>query len=181
MEKQKIKINLKIITIIILSIIGLTLMYLSTTNKNIDIKYEFYKQVNSTTDIYNYNLKIGEIKITNNGIMPVKTYLKKFIGCINKTTNYLEYTQSNKDYSQVFSYSNGKPYIEISKGETKTLSIISTNIPVKYDFEGKPMEKDINYPQTIYVFETMDEEDPYNYNYCIDADLNNAVEIIQIN
>lgn len=180
--------NLIHITLLsILVFVFFALMFLSTSTKNIEIKYQFLDQVKIKEN--NYNVKVGEVYIKNSGFLSSKINLDLYKGCIfdEESLNYqygfdLNYPGVQTTYNDFNGYS-PKQSIEIDKKSEDTYTInLNGFYPYQttYDEKGILIENNqITKDYELYVFK-IDPKDVNYYNYCMNAKKTDAIKMIKL-
>lgn len=153
----------------VLLIIFLGLLFVSTTNANINVNYNFKDEVNvNTIPEFGNQINIGEIKIENQGILPAKVRLDRFVLCHISEENadltyQLDYLGSGQNFrGEIFPSGYYYNYAEVSANENLTLEIV----PQIYSYNLRTLIVDRNLNnQTLqlHVFKIEDETDTYNY------------------
>ena len=162
----------------------LALLFLSSGNAQVQQKYEFKDSIilNYVPD-YDDRVVIGEITLKNDGVLPAKVKLKRYVICqisdyFGDRTYILDYRgKTTENYNDIFNGYFGE-CVEISAGEVLNVDIVpqfsyynlKTDIQ-RYDLNNRTLP--------FYLFEVEDETDSI-YNYCNNANVDDALKIINV-
>lgn len=162
-------------SIAVLVIIFFALLILSSS-VNVDTKYSYVDEI-QTKNEYEYENKIGEITLTNNGILPARVELKSLRGCLFESIQYpsdiyISYRGAFSSY-----YDGYRKYsYDISSGDEEKIDINLEYFPRKLN----PQKEEIqNQNMTLYLFEVDKGLDNY-YNFCNNAKKEDAFKTIII-
>jgi hypothetical protein len=181
--------NIHIIAITTLTLVFFAILFLTTGNGQVDIKYEFKDEIEiNFLPTYDTELAIGTITVENTGIFPAKTKLKSYIVCqisdiFGDKSYQLNYRGSSLTNSKdIFYYNYNRKYVEISSNEKITFTITpSIN---RYDITRYINEYDLNNVSLpFYIFEIKENNDgrlPYSNSYCTGKDKNDAYKVIMV-
>lgn len=172
-KKHLSNLHLYILAGLILVFFGI--LFLSTAFKDVSSDYSFENKIILNEDENYDDFKIGQIKFTNNGVISVKEKIQPFIACEGQDDLNLRFIGADQDYYGYYS----KPSIEIAPSDTKIIDIFIRNYRT-YEYDRENDKEIETTPESfeIYVYKT--DSDEYRYNYCLNADPQNAFAKIQV-
>lgn len=182
MAKENTKKPLYIGALIVLFAVFFVILFFGGSQVGVDINYDINKDnvkvtTFKTNDYYgDFNVKIGEVKVTNSGILPKKVELDKFVLC--QISDYYgnsgyevvykgKVSEENLDKFASYSYEKIN-YVEVSSGEEINLDL-SPSVS-QYKLESMVREyKAQSGNFTFYLFKVdKGELDSYSYYYNYD-------------
>lgn len=182
-HKENNLIHISLLVILVLVFFGL--MFLSTTNKNLETKYTFFDEVKINEN--NYNVKIGELYVKNTGRIASKISVDSYKGCIfdDSTLDYqygfdISYAGSTTNYND-FTNSQ-RQSIEVGSKDEKTFGMTLNGFypyQTKFDDKGVPVTSNTTKNYNLYIFKIKPTESDY-YNYCVNAQKADAIKIIKL-
>ena len=157
----KAKLHLTIISVLVLAFFAL--LILSTSNANISTQYEFIEEleVDDYSDL-DY-VRIGEVRISNTGILSSRVDLEKLVVCQISDTfgdrNYpINYQgkQTVRGKVELFSYDYYQRRVDVSAGEELVLDITVSPHSISRGDIGRFNAYNATVP--FYVYEMGDDE-----------------------
>ncbi|MFW6008529.1 MAG: hypothetical protein ACOCP8_04610 [archaeon] len=174
--------NYILIFILFLAVIFFILLFLSVSKSNIEVNYYFDDDVSFVLNDHSNRIKIGDIEIQNNGVLPKRVVLNSYILCnFDKLDEYhrkfsqpqrVDYTGDSKVKTDIFNYKYND-VIDISSGDYKKISMT-------FSWYLNPDYFDAQENFQLYLF-LNEETDKLNYyDFCDNVDKEDAIKVINV-
>lgn len=174
-KSKKPKIHLIILVVLVIIFFGIIL--LATTTKDITTDYSFEDEIVYSKS--NFNNKIGEVVVKNNGILGSRVKLKAIRACtFNKTIGArdidIEYSGAHTNY-----LNNMREFmIDIGAKDEVTLKIRFNYFPVPTQIDSKVAENISIQTYNLYLFEVDRNEN--KYDFCENTDKEDAFKVVKV-